>query len=140
MRRYGLEPMTIINPGDPLPEIAIVTIGRWVWRYRSELAPLAVALATAAVAWWLHGHDAHWWPLVAALAVASIPVLVMAGARLGLADLLERLYASTVAASIGGWLAAATAAGPTQRPLPLLILIGTLVLAVPWWAHRRRRL
>jgi S-DNA-T family DNA segregation ATPase FtsK/SpoIIIE len=138
MRRYGLQPMTIINPGDPLPEIAIVTIGRWVWRYRSELAPFAVAFATAAVAWWLHEHDAHWWPLVAALAVASIPVLMMAGARLGLADLLERLYASTVATSIGGWLAAATAASPAQRPLPLLILVGTLVLAVPWWAHRRR--
>src|SRR5215469_3775586 len=140
MHRYGLQPMTIINPGDPLPETAIVTIGRWAWRYRSELAPFAGALATAAVAWWLHRHDAHWWPLVAALAVASIPVLMMAGARLGLADLLERLYASTAATSIGGWLAAATVAGPAQRPLPLLILVGTLVLAIPWWTHRRRRL
>src|SRR5579859_3772293 len=140
MRRYGLQPMTIINPGDPLPETAFVMICRWTWRYRSELTPFAVALATAAAAWWLHGHDAHWWPLIAALAAASVPVLMMAGARIGLADLLERLYASTVATSIGGWLAAATAAGPAQRPLPLLILIGTLVLAVPWWAHRRRRL
>ena len=78
MRRYGLEPMTIINPGDPLPETAIVTIGRWAWRYRSELTPFAVALATAALAWWLHGHDAHWWPLVAVLVLrAVVPVVAV---------------------------------------------------------------
>jgi S-DNA-T family DNA segregation ATPase FtsK/SpoIIIE len=139
MRRYGLEPMTIINPGDPLPETAAVEIGRWLWRYRSELAPFAVALVTAAAAWWLHGHDVHWWPLIAALAAASVPVLAIAGSRLGLADLAERIYASTVTASIGAWLATATVAGPAQRPLPLLILIGTPILAIPWWTHRRRR-
>jgi len=60
MRRYGLQPMTIVNPGDPLPETVFVVIYRWAWRYRSELAPFGVALATAAVAWWLHGHDARW--------------------------------------------------------------------------------
>jgi hypothetical protein len=140
MRRYGLQPMTIVNPGDPLPETAIVAIARWAWRYRSDLAPLTVALATAAVAWWLHGHDRHWWPLIATLAVASVPALAVIGSRIGLADLAERIYAATVTASTGGWLAAATAAGPAQRPLPLLILTGTLVLAIPWWTHRRRRL
>ena len=140
MRRYSLQPMTIINPGDPLPETAFVVICRWVRRYRSELAPFAVALATAAAARWLHGHDAHWWPLIAVLAAASVPVLAVAGSRIGLADLAERIYASTVTTSAGGWLAVATAAGPAQRPLPMLILIGTLVLAVPWWTHRRRRL
>jgi hypothetical protein len=139
MRRYGLQPIAIIDPSDPLPNTAIVVIGRWVWQYRSELAPFGVALATVATAWWLHGHDAHWWPLIAALAAASVPVLAVVGSRVGLADLAERVYASTVATSTGAWLAAATAAGPAQRPLPLLILIGTLVLAVPWWTHRRRR-
>lgn len=139
MRRYGLQPMTIINPGDPLPEVAAVVIGRWLWHYCSELAPLAVTLATGLAAWWLHGHDAHWWPLIAALAAASVPLLIVAGSRLGLADLAERLYASTVTASTGTWLATATAAGPFQSPLPQLLLIGSLVLAVPWWTHRRRR-
>src|SRR5580658_1950790 len=54
LRRYGLEPIAIINPGDPLPEIAAVVIGRWLWRYRSELAPLLAALATFAAGWLLH--------------------------------------------------------------------------------------
>jgi S-DNA-T family DNA segregation ATPase FtsK/SpoIIIE len=139
MRRYGLQPIATIDPSEPMPDIAIVVIGRWVWRYRSELAPFGLALATAAAAWWLHGHDAHWWPVIASLAAASAPVLAVAGGRIGLANLAERIYASTVAASASAWLAAATAAGPAQRPLPLLILIGTLVLAVPWWTHRRRR-
>ena len=139
MRRYGLQPIATIDPSDPMPDIAIVVIGRWVWRYRSELAPFGLALATAAAAWWLHGHDAHWWPVIAALAAAFVPVLAVAGGRIGLADLAERIYASTIAASAGAWLAAATAAGPAQHPLPLLIVVGTLVLAVPWWTHRRRR-
>ena len=139
MHRYGLQPIAIIDPSDPMPDVAIMVIGRWIWRYRSELAPFGIALATAAAAWWLHSHDAHWWLLIAAVAAASVPVLAVAGSRIGLADLTERIYVFTVTASAGAWLAAATAAGPAQRPFPLLILIGTLVLAVPWWTHRRRR-
>ena len=33
----------------------------------------------------------------------------------------------------------ATVLGPFHRPLPAVLLIGGLLLAVPWWAHRRRR-
>ena len=33
MRRYGLQPTVIINPRDPLPDLAIVTLGRLLWRY-----------------------------------------------------------------------------------------------------------
>jgi FtsK/SpoIIIE family len=139
MRRYGLQPMTIINPGDPLPETAAVVIGRWAWLYRSELAPLVIGLATAVLAWWLHRQHPHWWPVIAALAAASVPGLVLAGSRVGLTRLVERVYASTVTASAGAWLATATVAGPAQRPLPQLLLVAGVVLAVPWWAHRRRR-
>jgi S-DNA-T family DNA segregation ATPase FtsK/SpoIIIE len=51
----------------------------------------------------------------------------------------ERAYAPTVMASLGGWLAAATANGPLSMPLPWVLLIATFVLGIPWWAHRRRR-
>ena len=37
------------------------------------------------------------------------------------------------------WKPNATALGPVHRPLLQLLLIGGLVLAVPWWAHRRHR-
>jgi hypothetical protein len=42
-RRAGMQPMMVINLGDPLPDLAAVIIARWAWRYRSELAPLGVA-------------------------------------------------------------------------------------------------
>ena len=53
--------------------------------------------------------------------------------------LAERLYAATVTLTAGGWLAAATAAGPVTSPLPHALVIGGTVLSVPWWTHRRRR-
>jgi hypothetical protein len=139
MRRYGLQPMTIINPGDPLPETAAVVIFRLAWRYRSELAPLYLSLTAALVAWILHTAHQHWWPMILALTGSATPTLAVAGHRLGLPTRGERIYAAVVTAALGGWLAAATALGPQHRPLPQLLLAGGLVLAVPWWAHRRRR-
>jgi S-DNA-T family DNA segregation ATPase FtsK/SpoIIIE len=52
---------------------------------------------------------------------------------------IERGYAATVIATVGGWLAAAIAIGPIVHPLPMVALIATIILAVPWWFHRRRR-
>ena len=46
-RRAGMQPMMVINSGDPFPELAIAVISRWAWRYRSELAPVAVTAALA---------------------------------------------------------------------------------------------
>jgi hypothetical protein len=43
--RAGMQPMIVINSGDPLPELAIVTITRWAYRHRSAFTPLWVAPA-----------------------------------------------------------------------------------------------
>jgi len=51
MRRYGFQPMMFVNGADGLPEIAAVVLARWAWRYRSELAPLTVAVALTLTAW-----------------------------------------------------------------------------------------
>ncbi len=139
MRRYGLQPMTIINPGDPLPETAAVVIFRMAWRYRSELAPLYLAVVALVAAWILHTSHPRWWPLVLAVSLSTVPSLLFGGRRLGLATLSERIYAASVAGSAGAWLAAATVLGPFHRPLRAVLLIGGFVLSVPWWAHRRRR-
>ena len=48
-------------------------------------------------------------------------------------------HAATATFLAGGWLALATVLGPFTPPLPRVLGIGTVVLAVPWWAHRRRR-
>jgi len=139
MRRYGLQPMVVINSDDPLPDLVIVVLARCLWRYRSELAPLAVAAVTAFAAWILHATHPHWWPALAAAAAAAALGAGIAGRRLGLSTQAERSYAMTVIASTGGWLAAATAIRPGREPLPWLLVVGACVLGVPWWAHRRRR-
>ena len=139
MRRYGLQPMVVINSDDPVSDLVIVILGRWLWRYRSELGPLALATATALAAWILHATHRHWWPELAGATAAVILGTAIAGARIGLTTGAERVYAVTVIASTGGWMTAATAIGPGYEPLPRLLAIGVFVLAVPWWAHRRRR-
>jgi S-DNA-T family DNA segregation ATPase FtsK/SpoIIIE len=139
MRRYGLQPMVVINSDSQLPETPVVLIARLAWRYRSELAPLYLASLAMLAGWALHAtHRAWWWAVLAAAATTSAALAIF-GSRLGLARPAERLYAAVVIAAVGGWLAAAIDVGPLRRPLPLVLGIGGLVLAVPWWAHRRRR-
>jgi S-DNA-T family DNA segregation ATPase FtsK/SpoIIIE len=139
MRRYGLQPMVVINSGDPLPDLVIMLMARWLWRYRSELGPLYLAALTMLAAWVLHAAHPRWWVGILAAATVGAPVLVIFGRRLGLSTLAERWYAAIVTIGDGGWLAAGTAAGPWHGPLRQILLTGGLVLAVPWWAHRRRR-
>jgi hypothetical protein len=140
IRRSGMQPMMVINsdPGQfPIPAGVLLT--RFAWRYRSELAPLAVGAMTMAAAWWAHADWRKYWELILLVTSLSAWLLATLGARLGLASIAERAYAATVAFSVGGWLATATLLGPFTRPLPQVLGIGTLILAVPWWAHRRRR-
>jgi S-DNA-T family DNA segregation ATPase FtsK/SpoIIIE len=139
MRRYGMQPMIVMGSDDRLPETAAVLIFRWAWRYRSELAPLFLALAMMSAGWFLHAtHPAWWWAIVVATAVAA-PGSLIFGRHAGLVSLAERLYAALVVVAVGGLLAAATAAGPWHGRLPQILAAGGLVLAVPWWKHRRRR-
>jgi len=139
LRRYGLEPIAVVSPDDPLPEVAAVIIGRWLWRYRSELAPAATALTVFSVAWLLHRSHSRWWPLIACSATLAAAVPLVAGRRFGLVTGLERWYAGLVTVTAGGWLASATAVGPVQPPLPGVLVVAGFTLAMPWWLHRRRR-
>lgn len=158
MRRNGDPAVLLIDAGGTLSSAALAALGRWAYRHRSAFYPLFLALAVAVTAGICHGHHAPWWPaaLVTALIVAvlTVPgavlrghragraagrVLAQARERCGLGRGLERGYAAAVIAAGGGWLAAATAAGPGAGPLPRIAAIAALVLSVPWWFHRRRR-
>jgi hypothetical protein len=139
MRRYGFQPMMFLNPGDGLPETAAVVLARWAWRYRSELAPLATAGLLWLAALPLNLYRPHWWPYPVALAIVTAGCLLAAGRYLGMATRAERVYAAITTAAGGIWLTAATVRGPWRSPLPLVLVTGGVVLAVPWWAHRRRR-
>ena len=138
-RRSGLQPMMMINTGDGFPETAGVLLARWAWRYRSELAPVAVAAGLVAAAWWLHATRPHWWLPVAVLAGVAAWAAALFGGRWRLPTLPERVYAAITIYVAGIWLSAATAVGPQVTPLPQALVIGAVMLSVPWWAHRRRR-
>jgi hypothetical protein len=139
IRRGGMQPMMLITGNDEFPQTAGTLILRWVWRYRSELAPLYAAGAALGVACWLHAGHRQWWALVLAVAATTAAALAAFGGRAGLPTAIERLYAAVTTLAVGGWMAAAAIAGPFTIPMPQLLAIGGAALAVPWWAHARRR-
>ncbi len=138
-RRVGLQPIMVINTDGQFPTPVAVILARVAWRYRSELAPVFTACATLGAGWWAHLAHPNWWPYLLGASVVFAGVLVPFGARLGLPRLAERVYAGVVASAVGGWLVVAALFGPLTPPLPQVLGVGALVLAVPWWAHRRRR-
>lgn len=112
-------------------------LGRVGYRYRSELLPIAHAIALLIIAAILHGNQvAAWWVSPAVLPVAGGVCWPRVAPLL---RPIERGYVAAVAVLSGTWLTAATAYGPGTAPLPLLLGVGTAVAGVPWWAHRRRR-
>jgi len=136
-RRAGLQPIVVIDSGLPVP--AGVLLARLVWRYRSEIAPATTAGAVLVAGWWLHHGHASQWPWLLTVSDLAAAALFVLGARIGLARLSERVYASVVVLAVGGWLAVAALLGPLTTPMPQVLGVGTFLLAVPWWAHRRRR-
>ena len=109
------------------------------WRYRSEIAPATTAGAVLAAGWWLHHGHPGLWPWLLAVSDLAAFALFVFGARIGLSRLAERVYAAAAVLAAGGWLAVAALLGPFTSPMPQVLGVGALILAVPWWAHRRRR-
>ena len=111
-RRSGLQPMMMINTGDGFPETVGVVLLRGAWRYRSELAPVAVAAGLVGAAWWLHATRPHWWGLTAVAAGVAAWAVALFGARWRFPTLMERVYAAITIYVAGVWLSAAIAVGP----------------------------
>jgi DNA segregation ATPase FtsK/SpoIIIE, S-DNA-T family len=164
MRRYGRSryseyPLLLIGPDEPLSLIAAAAFGRWAYRHRSAFWPFLITTAAFITARTVHRHHPRYWLIAAVVAFLVTTMLavphrllwtkpagrITAGAlsRLwqacGIDRPEERIYAASVVAMTGGWLAAAIANGPTTKPLPNIALIATVILGIPWWAHRRRR-
>jgi hypothetical protein len=139
IRRTGMQPMMVINSGDHSPETAGALLLRWAWRYRSELAPAYFTAVVLGASWWLHATHPRCWELILSIAAVAAGALAALGARIGISARTERLYMATATLAVGGWMAAAIALGPFAAPLPQAMAVVGLALAVPWWAHRRRR-
>jgi S-DNA-T family DNA segregation ATPase FtsK/SpoIIIE len=98
---------------------------------------IPTAIVSAIVAFLLGIPHRLLWTRPAGRVTAGI--LARLWAACGIDRPAERAYATIVTIAVGGWLSAAIAAAPTTRPLPAVAVIGTLILGVPWWMHRRRR-
>lgn len=136
-RRTG-QPILVV-PDEPLLIVAVAAVGRMLFRYRSELAPLTAAIGVGLAGLVLHRTEPHGWPWIALLTAGTALAAGLRGFPWGLDRLEERVYAATVTAAAGSWLTLATAHGPGRAPLPAILLLATVSLAVPWWTHRRRR-
>ncbi|MEU4695530.1 cell division protein FtsK [Nonomuraea dietziae] len=139
MRRYGVQPIASITDDLDFAPVIIVAIGRALWRYRSELAPVTLATLCLLGGWILHQAYPTWWPAVLATTALVALLLTVWGRWVNLTRPIERGYAAVTTAFTGGWLTAGTVFGPLSRPLPVVLSIGGVLLALPWWAHRRRR-
>ncbi|MFB4308933.1 FtsK/SpoIIIE domain-containing protein [Actinomadura sp. GTD37] len=131
--------MVVIDSDAQLPDLAVVLVGRTLWRYRSELAPFYLVAMLALGGAVLHITHPEWWAWLLGAATVTAWALAVFGDRVGLAVRRERLYAAGVTVSTGGWLSAVTALGIGFQPLPPVLVAGGFMLAVPWWVHRRRR-
>lgn len=138
MRRYGVQPIAMIDDLELAP-LAIAGIARLAWRYRSELAPLTVGMSVLAAGIVLRHWYPDWWPTVIIATALVAGALALWGRWVNLTRPIERAYAAVTTAFAGTWLTLAAYLGPFTGPLPAVLGIGTLALAVPWWAHRRRR-
>jgi S-DNA-T family DNA segregation ATPase FtsK/SpoIIIE len=157
--RHGGYPVIWPAPYEPAAAILLAALGRLAYRHRSAFLPFAITGAAFILAAVVHRHHPGTWVIVAVVTVAAGVVLGMPHrlwwaypARNVTAGLLtrvweacgitrpaERVYVTAVAVTCGGWLSAAIAAGPSVKPLPIIAAIATVVLGIPWWAHRRRR-
>lgn len=136
--RRNAQPLLIIDR-EPLIFIGIAAVRRALFRYRSELAPFSLALTVEVAALVLHNANPHTWPWIALTTGVAAILAAVRGLPWGISRPTERAFATVATVAAGGWLATATAIGPSHAPLPLLLLASVVLHGIPWWTHRRRR-
>ncbi len=143
--RDGYQPMMVLNSGTSSRAGDRRHRPR-VCRYRSELTPLIVAVATTfSPRSSSTAPTTSAWPWLAFItaaipAILALPLPQWARKAWGVFERpAERVYLAVVAAMLGGWLTAATAIGLGVTPMPALGGVFTLACGIPWWISRRRR-
>lgn len=137
-RRYGTRTAPVVLIDEPYPGAGLAAAGRLLFRYRSELAPFALATTAGLVALFLHSRHPGWWPGLIVTTILGTAALAWLGRR-WLPRVIERAYAAGVVLTTGAWLVLATVYGPGAGPLLRILGLGTVLAGIPWWWHRRRR-
>ncbi|GAA4955931.1 FtsK/SpoIIIE domain-containing protein [Actinoplanes utahensis] len=136
--RRNPQPLLFV-PDEPLTLAALAAVGRALFRYRSELAPVTAGMILAVGGLVLHRTHPEAWPAVLTVTIVAVLAAALRGLPWGLTRTAERAYAATTTAVAGSWLAAATALGPGRSPLLTVLVVAVIALGIPWWGHRRRR-
>lgn len=118
--------------------MALSGTARALWRYRSELAPVAGTALAFATGAYLHAAHPAAWPIALGAAGAGAGWFLRYGHKAGLDRVIERQYAAAVTSGTGAFLAADDIFG-IGKLLAYIGLAAGLAAAVPWWTHRRRR-
>ncbi|MBR7830242.1 hypothetical protein KDK95_28325 [Actinospica sp. MGRD01-02] len=139
LRNRNAAPLMLVADGNGFADV-LAALGRLLYRYRSELAPLTTVLVLAMAGELLHTEHPQWWPYVAGAAVVLAGVVGATGAPFRAEQRSERVYATAAVFAAGGWLSAAAKLGPSRDPLPTLLGLAVLAGGLPWWTHRRRRM
>jgi S-DNA-T family DNA segregation ATPase FtsK/SpoIIIE len=157
--RRGGYPLIVPYPHEPAAAMAFAALARVLYRHRSAFRPFAVTAAAFILAAIIHRHHPGYWVIAAVVTAAAGGFLGMphrliwaqpgrelragwitrAWEACGISRPAERAYVTAVAVTAGGWISAAIAIGPLTHPLPGIAAIATVILGIPWWAHRRRR-
>ncbi|MEY9859056.1 S-DNA-T family DNA segregation ATPase FtsK/SpoIIIE [Catenulispora sp. GAS73] len=139
LRNRNAAPLMIVADGNLIGD-AVAAIGRALFRYRSELAPLTTSAAMFLAAAFMHIKHAGWTAYILGLTGVLVAVIATTGFPFRLDRTSERLYAAVTTGFAGLWLAVATRVGPWRDPLPTILGVCALAAALPWWTHRRRRM
>ena len=157
--RHGGYPVILPYPYQPAAGVAFAVLARFLFRHRSAFWPFIITGAVFILAAIIHRHHPGYWVISTVVTVgfglflgmphrllwaspalkATAGLVTRAWEACGIDRPAERVYVTAVAVTIGGWLSAAIGSGPAAKPLPLIAGIATVILGIPWWAHRRRR-
>src|SRR4051812_45282874 len=91
--RRNPQPLLLV-PDEPLLIAGLAAIGRALFRYRSELAPITAGLVLAVAGLGLHHSHPGAWPMVTALTVAAALAAGLGGLPWGITRAAGRAYAA----------------------------------------------
>ncbi|MEV5338908.1 hypothetical protein AB0K93_10515 [Streptomyces sp. NPDC052676] len=137
--RRGAQPFVVVVPEQPsLTREALGFTGRVLWRFRSALAPTALAVAALPLCAVLHALA--WWSGLLLAPLAAAPVLWLGTVqrrRPGRRSVLAwRAGLAVLATAALAWVALAAGFGPLAGPLEVLWLLAWIAAQTAWLVVR----